>query len=86
MGSEKFRRTNKEVKEMKLIEEEENKAIWWLSKEPDEHGVGLKAIIDFDAQSIELIEEDAKGEEDDAVYMGFGEFRNLQTIIEEKRR
>jgi len=71
---------------MKLIEEEENVATWWLSKEPDENGIGLKAIIDFEAQSIELIEENAEGEQDDTVYMGFGEFRNLQTIIEEKRR
>lgn len=71
---------------MKLIEEvvEENKVIWWLSKEPDEHGIGLKAIIDFEAQSIELIEENAKGEQDDIVLMSFREFRNLETIIEEE--
>jgi len=71
---------------MKLINEEENVAAWWLSDEPNKKGIGLKATIDFDAQSIELIEENAKGEQDEAVYMGFGEFRNLQTIIEEKRR
>lgn len=73
---------------MKLIEEikEENRAIWWISKEPKKHGVGLKAIVAFDSREIELIEEDAKGKRTDIVIMSFREFRNLETIIEDNRR
>ena len=72
---------------MELIEEckdgEDNTVIYWLSKKPEDCGVGLKAIIDFNCKDIELIEENETGKQYDTIFISFNELKNLQTIIEE---
>lgn len=75
---------------MELIEEykegEDDTAIYWISKKPEDCGVGLKAVIDFNCKDIELIEENETGKQYDTIFIKFSEFKNLQTIIEERKR
>lgn len=74
---------------MELIEEckdgEDNTVIYWLSKKPEDCEVGLKAVIEFDCASIELIEENEAGKQYNTIFISFDEFKNLQTIIEERK-
>jgi len=74
---------------MELIEEykeeENNWAAYWLSEKPKEYGIGLKVVIEFDCKDIMLMEEDAKGKQHSDILMSFDEFKNLQTIIEERK-
>lgn len=71
---------------MKLIDDDhEGLVSYWISKEPKKYGVGLKALIDFNAKEIGLMEEDAKGKEYSSISMSFDELRNLRTIIEERK-
>ena len=74
---------------MELIDEckdERNDCVaYWLSEKPKEYGIGLKVVIEFDCKDIMLTEEDAKGKQYGNMLMSFDEFRNLQTIIEERK-
>ena len=72
---------------MELIEEceEDNTVTYWLSEKPKEYGIGLKVTVYFHCKDIELIEEDKTGKQHESVLMSFDEFRNLQTIIEERK-
>jgi len=75
---------------MELIEEykegEDDTAIYWLSKKPEEIGIGLKAVVDFNCEDVELIEENETGKQYDSIFIKFDEFKNLQMIIEERKR
>ena len=71
---------------MELIEDDHEGIVsYWISKEPKKYGVGLKVLIDFNTKEIDLMEEGAKGKDYGSVLMSFDEFRNLQTIIEERK-
>jgi len=74
---------------MELIEEykegEDNTVVYWLSERLKECGIRLKTIVDFNCEDIELIEEDTIGKEHEHIFITFNEFKNLQTIIEERK-
>ena len=74
---------------MELIDEykdgRNNWAAYWLSEKPKEHGIGLKVVIEFDCEDIMLMEQDAKGKQYESILMSFDEFKNLRTIIEERK-
>ncbi len=70
---------------MQIIEEDDEGLICWLGEEPDQHGVGIKAIIDFPGTSVTLTEEDSKGEEHSSVYIGFDELDELQELTKKQR-
>jgi len=71
---------------MKKIHRGQSVASYWLSGEPErENEIGLKALINFDTKTIGLIEESIERKEAGSILMNFEEFKNLQTIIEERK-
>ena len=73
---------------MELIEDNhEGLVSYWISKEPKtKYEIGLKALIDFNIEEIELIEEGVEGRTIGSISMYFEEFKNLRTIIEERKQ
>lgn len=74
---------------MELIDEykdgEDDKVIYWLGDKPKGHEIGLKVTVNFDYKSLVLAEENGEGKEYHSIFIGFDEFRNLQTIMKERK-
>jgi len=75
---------------MELVAEfkegEDNTEIYWLSKKPREIGIGLKAVIDFNCEDVELIEENEIGKQYKKIFIKFNELKYLQTIIKKRKK
>jgi len=71
---------------MELIRDDHKELeLYWLSKKPKTiQELGLAALIDFSTKIIRLVEIGIERKEEASVLISFNEFKNLQTIIEDK--